>query len=214
MPREALASLFNFAKLDDFLSVVGYGDITGAQIATKVLEAERKQQREAAANADTITPTAELAAHPVNASDGVDIMGDSGMLISLGRCCNPAQGDHIVGYITRGRGVTVHRADCPNVINSPERDRFINVSWGRAAEKTYPVPVTIVAYDREGLLRDIGAVVANENINIANVNVNTRHSIATFQITMEIENTTQLSRVLAKIEQLPNVLEARRRTKS
>ncbi len=214
MPRESLASLFNFAKLDDFLSVVGFGDITGAQIATKVLEAERKQQREAAANADTITPTAEVSSQPVNASDGIDIMGDGGMLISLGRCCNPAQGDQIVGYITRGRGVTVHRADCPNVINSPEQDRFINVSWGRAAEKTYPVPVTIVAYDREGLLRDIGAVVANESINIANVNVNTRHSIATFQITMEIGNTTQLSRVLAKIEQLPNVLEARRRTTS
>ncbi len=210
MSRDALATLFNFQKVEDFLSGVGFGDITGAQIATRVLEAERKAQREAAA--DTLTPTADHSPHPVNASDGIDIMGDGGMLINLGRCCNPAQGDSIVGYITRGKGVTVHRADCPNVINSPERERFINVSWGRAVEKTYPVPVTIIAYDREGLMRDIGAVVANENINITQVNISTRQSIATFQVTMEIENTTQLSRVLAKIEQLPNVLEARRRT--
>jgi RelA/SpoT family (p)ppGpp synthetase len=214
MSREALATLFNFSKLEDFLSSVGFGDITGAQIATKVLEAERKNQREMSANADVLATTGEHQTEPVNASDGIDIMGDGGMLINLGRCCNPAQGDQIVGYITRGKGVTVHRADCPNVINSTERERFINVSWGRAVEKTYPVPVIIVAYDREGLLRDIGGVVANENINITQVNVNTRQSIATFQVTMEIEDTTQLSRVLAKIEQLPNVLEARRRTTS
>ncbi len=214
MPREALASLFNFQKVEDFLSLVGYGDITGAQIATKVLEAERKNQRESSANADILAATAEHPTLPINASDGIDIMGSGGMLINLGRCCNPAQGDSIVGYITRGKGVTVHRADCPNVINSTERERFINVSWGRAVEKTYPVPVTIIAYDREGLMRDIGAVVANENINITQVNINTRQSIATFQVTMEIENITQLSRVLAKIEQLPNVLEARRRTTS
>jgi GTP diphosphokinase / guanosine-3',5'-bis(diphosphate) 3'-diphosphatase len=214
MPREALAGLFNFAKIEDFLSLVGYGDITGAQIATRVLEAERKGQRESAASADILTTTGEHSVLPINASDGVDIMGTGGMLINLGRCCNPAQGDSIVGYITRGKGVTVHRADCSNVINSTERERFINVSWGRTVEKTYPVPVTIVAYDREGLMRDIGAVVANENINITQVNINTRQSIATFQVTMEIEDTTQLSRVLARIEQLPNVLEARRRTTS
>ncbi len=214
MPRETLATLFNYAKVEDFLSAVGFGDLTGAQIATKVLEAERKTQREAAATADVLEASAEHPSQQVNASDGIDVMGNGGMLINLGRCCNPTQGDSIVGYITRGKGVTVHRADCPNVINSTERERFINVSWGRATEKTYPVPITVIAYDREGLMRDIGAVMANENINITQVNVFTRQSIATFQVTMEIENTTQLSRVLARIEQLPNVLEARRRTTS
>jgi guanosine-3',5'-bis(diphosphate) 3'-pyrophosphohydrolase len=212
MHRDTLAALFNFARLEDFLSVVGFGDITGAQIATKVLEAERKQQRESTTSSDVLPTTGEHLAYPVDTSDGIDVMGDSGMLTSLGRCCNPTQGDPIVGYITRGKGITVHRVDCSNVINSTERERFINVSWGKASEKTYPVPVTIVAYDREGLMRDIGAVVANENINITQVNISTRQSIATFQVTMEIADTTQLSRVLTRIEQLPNVLEARRRT--
>ncbi len=214
MSRDALAALFNMPKVDDFLSLVGFGDITGAQISTKVLEAERKVQREATAQAGpqaiaaSDAPTQKL----VNASDGIDVMGSGGMLINLGRCCNPAQGDSIVGYITRGKGVTVHRADCPNVINTTEPERFINVSWGRVSEKTYPVPIEVIAYDREGLLRDIGGVVANENINIAQVTVSTRQNIATLLVTLQIENTTQLSRVLSRIEQLPNVVEARRRT--
>ncbi|MEP7289976.1 MAG: bifunctional (p)ppGpp synthetase/guanosine-3',5'-bis(diphosphate) 3'-pyrophosphohydrolase [Chloroflexota bacterium] len=216
MQRESLAALFNVNKAEDFYSMVGFGDITGAQISAKVLEDERKAQREAAAslgpiaNVNTEEPPMSM---PVNISDGIDILGGSGgMLINLGRCCNPAQGDSIVGYITRGKGVTVHRKDCPNVINSTEQERFINVSWGRVTEKTYPVPVTIIAYDREGLLRDVGGVVANENINIAHVTVNTRQSVATILVMLEIENTTQLSRVLSRIAQLPNVVEARRRT--
>jgi (p)ppGpp synthase/HD superfamily hydrolase len=138
-------------------------------------------------------------------------MGDSGMLITLARCCNPVRGDPIVGYITRGKGVTVHRADCPNVINSLELERFINVTWGSSVERAYPVPIIITAYDREGLLRDIGAITANENINIAELRVQTRNSIASIFLTMELENLEQLSRVLAKIEMLPNVIEARRR---
>ncbi len=213
MPRETIAGMFNYGKVEDFLSSVGFGDITGAQIATKVLEAERKVQREANANEGPLAnaPTA-APAHQFNASDGINIMGDSGMLVNLGRCCNPSPGDQIVGYITRGKGVTVHRADCPNVLNSSEHERFINVSWGRASEMTYPVPVMIVAYDREGLIRDIGGVVANENINIAQVTVNTRQNIATILVMLQISNTEQLSRVLARIEQLPNVVEARRRT--
>ncbi|MFQ3535358.1 MAG: bifunctional (p)ppGpp synthetase/guanosine-3',5'-bis(diphosphate) 3'-pyrophosphohydrolase [Aggregatilineales bacterium] len=207
-PREEVAALFGFAKVDDFFSAVGYGDISAPNIATKVLEADRKAQREAA---DTLAPNTEAHTRPVNASDGIDIMGGSGMLITLGRCCNPVRGDPIVGYITRGKGVTVHRADCPNVINSSEPERFINVTWGSSVERAYPVPILITAYDREGLLRDIGAITANENINIAELRVQTRNSIASIFLTIELENLEQLSRVLAKIEMLPNVIEARRR---
>ncbi|HVO42489.1 MAG TPA: bifunctional (p)ppGpp synthetase/guanosine-3',5'-bis(diphosphate) 3'-pyrophosphohydrolase [Aggregatilineales bacterium] len=208
MSHETIANMFNYARVEDFLANVGYGDITGAQIAQRVLVLDNEQKRENA----TLANTQESLTTPINMSDGIDVMGNSGMLINLGRCCNPAQGDAIVGYITRGRGITVHRADCPNVINSTEYERFINVSWGRTAEKTYRVPVTVTAYDREGLMRDIGAVVANENINISNLNITTKQGIATFYMTMEIESTTQLMRVLAKIEQLSNVMEARRRT--
>lgn len=209
MPRDQLATMFGFGKLEDFLSAVGYGDLTGAQIATKVLDAERKAAREAAQN--TLQATIPEPARPSGAAANVELMGDTGMLINLARCCSPVRGDDIVGFVTRGKGVTVHRADCPNVTNVAERDRLINVSWGTDTEKKYPVPIIVVAYDREGLMRDVGAVIANENINMANVNITTRNSVATFLMTMEMANLAQLSRVLSKIEQLPNVIEARRR---
>ncbi|MFN7208776.1 MAG: RelA/SpoT family protein [Aggregatilineales bacterium] len=208
-PREEVAALFGYSKVDDFFAAVGYGDISAPNIATKVLEADRKAQREA--DAATLTPNTEAHTRPVNISDGIDIMGGSGMLITLGRCCNPVRGDPIVGYITRGKGVTVHRADCPNVINSLEPERFINVTWGSSVERAYPVPILITAYDREGLLRDIGAITANENVNIADLRVQVRNSIASIFLTIELENLDQLSRILAKIEMQPNVIEARRR---
>jgi GTP pyrophosphokinase len=213
MPRDAVAALFNFGKGDDFLAAIGSGDLTGAQIAAKVLEHERRLERENPP--DELVATAEAPANrPVNASDGIDIMGNTGMLINLARCCNPVHGDPIIGYITRGKGVTVHRFDCPNVSHSLEQERLINVNWGTLMEKLYPVPVIIIAYDREGLMRDVGAVIANENINMTNVNISTRNSVATFHLTMEMHNLEQVSRVLTKIEQLPNVIEVRRRVNS
>ncbi|MBX3082678.1 MAG: bifunctional (p)ppGpp synthetase/guanosine-3',5'-bis(diphosphate) 3'-pyrophosphohydrolase [Anaerolineae bacterium] len=201
LSKETVAMLFGYGnKVEDFLAQVGEGNITPLQIDQKVLELEGKQQ-------------GKLTQAKANASDGIEMLGSrGGMLINLARCCNPVVGDAIIGYITRGNGVTVHRIDCKNVINTKEPERFINVSWGRVAEKTYPVPVIINAYDREGLMRDIGGVVANENINIGNVNISTKNGVATFLLTLDIADVTQLARVLDKIEQLPNVMEARRRT--
>jgi GTP pyrophosphokinase len=122
-------------------------------------------------------------------------------------------GDEITGYITRGRGVTVHRRDCPNVLYLADRhrERVIEVEWenGRAPE-VYAVVVHVLAYDRDGLLRDISGVVADENINMSAVSIKTqrRRNLADMIATLEIQSVSQLSRVLAKIEALPNVLEA------
>ncbi len=210
-PYEHVASLFNFARVDDFLAAVGHGDINSMQIATRILEAERQAARETEAQ-QALEPKAVERTLPVDASDGIEILGTGGLLINLARCCNPTPGEEIVGYITRGRGVTVHRSDCKNVINTDEPDRLIAVNWGRPSEKTYPVPVVIIAYDREGLMRDIGAVIADEKINMSNVSITTRQNIATFLVMMEITDINQLTRVLSKIERLPNVVEAHRRT--
>ena len=137
-----------------------------------------------------------------------------GLLVTLARCCNPMHGEEIAGFITRGKGITVHRADCKNILNTTEPERIINVTWPPATDQSFPVPVLIVAYDREGLMRDIGAVIADENINMSNVNISTRQNIATFELTLEFIDLKQLGRVLAKIEHLPNVIEAFRRTSS
>ena len=150
----------------------------------------------------------------VDYSNGISIQGTSGLLISLAKCCSPMPGETIVGYITRGRGVTVHRAECPNVAttSTQEAERLIDVTWGKVKdEQRYSVPVEIVAYDREGLMRDISTVIADEKVNMSTVQVDTRQNIATFQLTMELADLQQLARVLTRIECIPSVVEARRR---
>jgi len=131
------------------------------------------------------------------------------MLINMAGCCNPVQGDEIVGYITRGRGVTVHRADCHNVLNL-NNERLIKVEWGSEPEARYRVPVLIKAYDREGLMRDIGTVVADEHISVSDVSIRIQDHIARFNVTMEVQSAAQLSDVLSRITRLPNVIEANR----
>jgi GTP pyrophosphokinase len=133
------------------------------------------------------------------------------MLTNLARCCNPVQGDEIIGYITVGRGVSIHRKDCRSVLSLPE-PRLIAVEWGEVDEESYPVPIVINAYDREGLMRDIGAAVADEHINMSELHIKTSNNIAVFHVTMEVQSAIQLARVLSKIERLPNVMEARRLT--
>jgi GTP pyrophosphokinase len=129
------------------------------------------------------------------------------MLASMAKCCNPMPGDQIVGYITRGRGATIHRQDCPNILLTPDRERLLKVSWGHA-EQTFPVPVKIKAYDRQGLMSDISILLSDENININDVSVNVNRSIADLKLVIEVKDLTQLSRILTRIENLPNVMEA------
>jgi GTP pyrophosphokinase len=138
------------------------------------------------------------------------------LMTTLAPCCTPAPGDAIVGYITRGRGVTIHRQDCPNVVKAlsaseQERQRLIDVSWGEA-QKTYPVRVSIRAYDRRRLLRDIIEVLSNEEVSMSGANMATHRekNLATFSVVLELTDISQLSRVLSRLEQVPSVLEARR----
>jgi GTP pyrophosphokinase len=201
--QEILARKFGFSRPEELLYALGAGDIHGRQIAAHVLEAEQAQAPEQPLALPTQNP------REVVHSEEIAILGTRGLLTNLGRCCKPAPGDAIVGYITRGRGVTIHRRDCPNVLDSSEPERFIKVSWGQP-QQTYPVAVRITAYDRDGLMRDVSTVVAEEHINMTSLNVSTKNSLATFQVTMEISDVETLSRVLARIEQLPNVIEARR----
>jgi GTP pyrophosphokinase len=206
---ETVAGLFNHEKLDDFLAAVGIGDINGTQITNRILEMEQRERRETTVLEAKPSPTSLS----VDSTSGIDLMGMNGMLMSLARCCNPVQGDPIIGYITRGKGVTVHRQDCSNIKAITERERLIAATWGSSVQDNrYPVPVEIVAYDREGLMRDISTIIADERVNISKVQVSTRQHLATLQVTLEIASAQQLTRILNKIETIPNVIEARRRS--
>ena len=207
MSRDEIANQLGYARADDLMAAIGYGEITGSQISFRLLEAERQSSQQAA---DTLEATVSRTKEPVQA-EGMRIDETGGLLVTLARCCNPTYGDEITGFITRGKGVTVHRADCKNILNTTEPERIIDVTWPPSSDQSFPVPVMIVAYDREGLMRDIGAVIADENVNMSNVNISTRQNIATFEVTMEIHDIKQLARILAKIERLPNVVEAFRR---
>jgi guanosine-3',5'-bis(diphosphate) 3'-pyrophosphohydrolase len=203
MAHDKVARLFQFERLDDFLAAVGCGDVNNQQIATRIIEAERQEKAtEEEVQVPTVTP-------PAVVGEGITVRGTGGLLTHLARCCSPVPGDAIVGYVTRGHGVTVHRRDCPNILRIPEAERLIEVDWG-TDKKTYPVMIHILAYDRGGLMRDIAALVAADDINMTSLNVTTTKNIATFYATLEIADIAQLSSILAKIERLPNVVEARR----
>ncbi len=201
---EDLAKLFGFDDLDDFLAAIGQGDVNSQQIATKVLEIERAQ------HPDT-DPITLIPPTPPVPSGVLSVLGTEGLLTRLGSCCHPLPDDDIIGYITRGRGVTIHRRDCPNVLRSNEHERLIEVAWGQS-EPTYPVMIKITAYDRSGLLRDVSTVVANHKVSMSSVSTSTQKNITTIYATLQVSSIAQLSRVLTKIEQVRNVLQVHRQT--
>ena len=215
MSFESVSQLFDYERLEDFFAAIGAGDINGAQLSGRILEEERRVSQKLATEKLLQDKQPAMRIKPTTGVNGVQVMGAGGFLVNLGRCCNPVIGDDIIGFITRGRGITVHRADCANVVANAEPERLIEVDWSPVDEKqSYSVPIEIVAYDREGLMRDISTTIAEEKVNMSTVNVSTRHDIATFQLTMQLLNLHQLTRILSKVECIPSVVEARRKNMS
>ncbi|MFC1932168.1 RelA/SpoT family protein [Chloroflexota bacterium] len=195
--REKLAKLFKHDSLDDFYTAIGYGGITTHQIALK-LAAQQQQPRIA-----KVTP-------PKQPASAVQVRGVEDLLTQLAQCCHPMPGDKIIGYITRNRGVTVHRLDCYNVTHENEKDRLIPVEWGES-DSLYPVNIQVQALDRVGLMRDITTLVAEEKINIAAVSFANNDDLTTSTfLTLETANLAQLSRLLVKIEGIRGVISATR----
>ena len=215
MSFEFVAGLFDIekSKLEDFLVKIGAGDINSSRIANRILESERQQEKESLI--ERMLEAAEHEPQPRPAgprpTGAIDILGTGGLLVNLASCCNPMPGDGVIGYITRGRGVTVHREDCSNMRASTETERMVEVSWGQEAdEQRYSVPVEITAWDREGLLRDVSSVVTDAGVNMSSVHVVTSKNIATLKLTIEIRSAEQLMRILTRLEGIKNVIEARR----
>ena len=208
--HERLYEVLHQGGVDDMLIAIGRGDITTAQIAGAVhkLTTPAVQDKEEA--------LLQRKRAPSGADGDIQIRGVGNLLTNLARCCRPAPGDPIIGFITQGRGVTIHRSDCRNILNLPDekRVRLIEVEWGGSGDSsTYPVEVEIEAVDRQGLLIDIYSVLANEKINILATNTlsDRKRHIARMDLTLEIRDIDQLSRILGRINQLPNVVEVRRK---
>lgn len=216
MSFETVARLFKFDELEDFLAAIGYGDINSQHIATKVLEHERREQ-ERLAPFDFIAfySGPSTLADGEKVRDGLRVQGVEGLLTNLGKCCSPVPGDPIVGYVTKGRGVTIHRASCPNISRtlSQGSGRIIEVSWTARQEHTYPVIIQVSAYDRAGLVRDVAALVADEHVNMRNIDAVTgqKDNLAVITATLEIQDVSQLTRIMTKVDRLPNIKEVRRK---
>ncbi|MDE0631956.1 MAG: bifunctional (p)ppGpp synthetase/guanosine-3',5'-bis(diphosphate) 3'-pyrophosphohydrolase [Caldilineaceae bacterium] len=210
-PYELVARICGFEELDDFLAAIGYGDVTSQTIAQRVIEYERSQQSEEEEPEQLLEQTPH---RPVSV-DGVQVAGLDGVLAHPARCCNPVPGDPIAGYVTRGRGVSIHKTNCPNfatLIQRTDHARLVEVQWGAKSEEMYPVSIQVKAYDRAGLLRDVTGLVADEKINMRSAEAVTgmKNNMALINATLELSNISQLTRIMTRIERLPNVLEVRR----
>ncbi len=198
---DRLAREFDQRSVDDLHFSIGTGDLPISKIVKHLTFSDKEE------TVEELFPTSKPTVAPTE--EAVTVLGLKGLLSNFARCCNPAPGDEIVGYITRGRGATIHRKDCPNVLRIGDRERLVRVSWGEP-KATYPVPIRIRAFDRDGLMRDVSTLIADEGVNMPRVKVETHRNLAIFDLVIEVRDITQLSRLLDRLENLPNVMEARR----
>jgi GTP pyrophosphokinase len=210
---ESVMKLFKYEKVDAFLAAIGYGEINSQQIAQRLLDKERDQKREEEFSKGV---KREEDDRQRVATGNFQVQGVDGLLTHLGRCCNPVPGDPIIGYVTRGRGITVHHKNCPNIAGTIRQGRegqLIDVQWKTQPEQTFPVKIEVSAYDRAGLVRDVASLVADEHINMLSIEALTaqKDNLAIINATLDIRDATQLTRILTKIDRLPNIVEARRK---
>ncbi|MES9993051.1 MAG: bifunctional (p)ppGpp synthetase/guanosine-3',5'-bis(diphosphate) 3'-pyrophosphohydrolase [Candidatus Thiodiazotropha sp.] len=198
---EAVAAKHNLIHPEDVYAAIGRGDLSPIQVASF----GTRERAEAVPKTPPETPRQ----HPV-AKGEVVVADVDDLMTTIGRCCKPVPYDSIIGYVTRGRGVTIHRSDCPNIraLKEHEADRLVKVRWSKDQQETsYAVDFLVVASDRKGLLRDISTILTNEDIDVIGVNTSSdrKTDSARMRFTVEVSDMEQLSRLLSKVEQLPDV---------
>ena len=196
-----IAKTYHFDDIDDFFAAVGYGAVGAQQVVSRLGVVDDSQL--------ALPPTA--APPSPSHQGGVRVKGVGDLLIRFGKCCHPIPGDPIIGFITRGKGVTVHLRSCQTVVGEREQARMIEVEWESQAQQTYPISIRLEAYDRTGLLSDVSQVVAENKVNIVAANVAvTPDRTATVRATLEVASVAQLARVMSRLEQLKDVISVQR----
>jgi GTP pyrophosphokinase len=192
---------YNYDTLDDFFAAIGYGAVGAQQVVMRLGVVD---------DAELALPTVAPSNLPQR-TGGVRVKGVGDLLVRFAKCCHPIPGDPIQGFITRGKGVTVHLRSCPTVMNEREVSRLIEVEWEATPTQTYPIAIRVEAFDRTGLLSDITQVVAEAKVNIvaANVHVMQDHT-AVVIATLQVASVSQLARVMGRIEQLKDVISVQR----
>jgi guanosine-3',5'-bis(diphosphate) 3'-pyrophosphohydrolase len=197
---DKVARLLDYDNADDLFAALGSGSINSSQIMLKL-----SGELEPAEEGVEVLPLRKVS--PVS----INVLGVGDLLTRLANCCHPLPGDKIIGYITQGRGITVHRRDCPNIIHEEEKERLVKVEWGDVAQ-VYPVMIQVDAWDRVGLIRDISAIIAEEGVNLSEASMgNHRDDGVTLYFTLEVKSAAQLSKIMSRIYSVWNVVSVTRK---
>ncbi|MDY4468998.1 MAG: bifunctional (p)ppGpp synthetase/guanosine-3',5'-bis(diphosphate) 3'-pyrophosphohydrolase [Eubacteriales bacterium] len=213
---EDILKKFNMSDLDDVYASIGYGGITTGQVTNKLLEQAKKEAKAAAAAERLERLEEEQQSRPENRNNGkgVIVEGDTGMVVRFARCCTPLPGDDIIGYVTRGRGVSIHRKDCPNIgdlLMDPER--VVRAEWANNAKSSYTATIQVVADERTGLLMDVSQVLAGMNISITAMTAKVdkaNQNIIQIQLSFDVSSTEQLNNIIKSMRKVRSVKEVYR----
>jgi GTP diphosphokinase / guanosine-3',5'-bis(diphosphate) 3'-diphosphatase len=207
---EEVGRSFNILSTEDLYAAVGYGGVSVNQVLSRLRE--EYNQRNDERDQEKPLPELKPVKHLKQSSAGVMIQGVDNLFVRVARCCNPVPGDDIIGFTTRGRGVSVHRRDCPNLrYHSNESERFLEASWEAETEASYPVEIEITASDRKNLLADIMADVNESKVDITAVTARAdKNNLATIHMTMVVRDQPHLDQIMAKIKKVKDVYSVRR----
>ena len=211
---------YNFKDWDSVLAAIGHGALKEGQVVNKLIELQKKEEKSKLTEEELLeqlNQSSEL--HRGNVSrGGIAVKGVDDVAVHFSRCCSPVPGDEIVGFVTRGRGISIHRTDCTNVVgmNASDRNRLIEANWQAGAADnplaTYSTELRIFCANRTGMLFDVSKVLTEENINVTAINSKsgTRNEKATFTVVFDIKTVDQLNRVINKLRQIPGVIDVER----
>ena len=205
---DAVAAKAGFAKVEDFFAAYARDDINSKHVQTAI-QSVANVEPEVVEAPEVVTKKSRAG----GSGSGILVVGVDRLMTGLARCCKPAPPDPIVGFVTRGKGVTIHRVSCANVarMRAREPERLIDANWGAARDEVFPVDIVVEAMDRQGLLRDISEIFSREKINVTAANTQTRNMQARMSFTLEVESVAQLKRTLALVKDVRGVMSALRR---
>ena len=205
---------FNLTTNDDLFAAIGSGNTRLLQVVHCLQQQDEKSKPEVEIDPQSLIRQPQQTDTQTGDSNGITVSGVGNLLTHMAKCCQPVPGDEILGFITQGRGISVHRVDCDQLANSlnqqPERE--VEVQWGGSNNKSYQVSINIIGGDRQGLLRDISTIISNERVSIIGIESNTDNAKQSMSMTIKVEiaNNEALTRLLAKLKQLDDVTEVKR----
>ncbi|HTK96344.1 MAG TPA: ACT domain-containing protein, partial [Terriglobales bacterium] len=216
---EKLASEYGLGRSDDLIAGIGFGKYSARQVLGRLVPESMGQQQAEEAPSGGLGSVIRRVFGATPEVGALKVKGSDDLLVYRARCCNPIRGEEIVGYVTRGKGVAVHSKGCPNVLNLMyEPDRRIDVEWATMRKSdgsaTYPVKLTLYCDDRAGMLKQVTAVISDDNTNIRNIEARSGDAQATIDLTIDVEDLKHLERIVAGLRKLAGVRDVQRQKRA